>query len=452
MTNSRRDFIKKTSMAGAATFLGTMGMSAKSYSRIIGANERVSVGVVGFSDRFKDALLPSFLDAYKTTNFDIIAVSDIWKKRREEGQGMLKQKLNHDIAAYRNNEELYGNKDVDAVFIATSDFQHALHTIEAVKAGRDSYTEKPLAESMEDARAVLKAVKESGKIVQIGSQRRSGLNYKAANDFIRSGKFGPIVMVELTWNVNQPGRWRRPALVAQLKEEDTDWKRFLMNRPYEPFNARKHLEYRLFWPYSSGIPGQWMCHQIDTVHWFTGLSHPRSVAVNGGIYVWKDGRQNADTMTAVFDYGPPDDKSSGFQVVFTSRQTNAAGDVKEIYYSNGGTLNLDTNKITPEGGLNERMASAMGMKANLLPEISLNELAEKVSTEASTGGDVLTKAHVRNWMDCVRSRQQPNASVEAGYNHSIAVIMTNAAYRTGQRVTFNEKTQEVMAGDKVFKY
>lgn len=365
---------------------------------------------------------------------------------------MLKQKLDHDISAYRNNDELYTNKDIDAVFIATSDFQHALHTIEAVKAGRDSYTEKPLAETMEDNRAVLKAVKETGKIVQIGSQRRSGLNYKAANDFISGGKFGPIVMVELTWNVNQPGRWRRPSLVTQLKEEDTDWKRFLMNRPHEPFNARKHLEYRLFWPYSSGIPGQWMCHQIDTVHWFTGLAHPRSVSVNGGIYVWQDGRQNADTMTAVFDYGPTDKLSSGFQVVFTSRQTNAAGDVKEIYYSNGGTLNLDTNKITAEGGLTEKLASAMGMKANLLPEISLNELAEKVSTEASTGGDTLTKAHVRNWMDCVRSRKQPNASIEAGYNHSVAVIMTNAAYRTGQKVTFNEKTQEVMAGDQVFKY
>jgi predicted dehydrogenase len=452
MSTSRRDFIKNTSMASVATYLGTLGMSAKSYERIIRSNDRVNVGVIGFSDRFKDALLPSFLDAYKAMNFDLIAVSDIWKKRREEGQGLLKQKLDHDITAYRNNDELYTNKDIDAVFIATSDFQHALHTIDAVKAGRDAYTEKPLAESMDDNRAVLKAVKDTGKIVQIGSQRRSGVNYKAANDFIRAGKFGPIVMVELTWNVNQPGRWRRPALVAQLREEDTDWKRFLINRPYEPFNARKHLEYRLFWPYSSGIPGQWMCHQIDTVHWFTGLPHPRSVAVNGGIYVWKDGRQNADTMTAVFDYGPVNDPSTGFQVVFTSRQTNAAGDVKEIYYSNGGTLNLDTNKITPEGGLQEKNASAMGMKANLLPEISLNELAEKVSTEASTGDDTLTKAHVRNWMECVINRKEPNASVEAGYNHSIAVIMTNAAYRTGQKVTFNEKTQEVMAGDKVFKY
>ena len=452
MTNSRRDFIKQASMAGVATYIGTLGMSAKSYGRIIGANDRVNVGVLGFSDRFKDALLPSFLDAYKTTDFDIIGVSDIWKKRREEGQGILKQKLGHDITPYRNNEELLANKDIDAVFIATSDFQHAMHTIEAVRAGKDTYTEKPLAETMEDNRAVLKAVKDTGKIVQIGSQRRSGPNYRAAADFIKEGKFGPIVMVELTWNVNQPGRWRRPELVAQLKEEDTDWKRFLINRPNEPFNARKHLEYRLFWPYSSGIPGQWMSHQIDTVHWFSGLPHPRSVSANGGIYVWKDGRKNADTLTAVFDYGPLDDMSTGFQVMFTSRQTNSAGDVKEIYYSNGGTLNLDTNKITPEGGLAERHAKAMGMKANLLPELSLQQLAEKVSTEASTGGDTLTKAHVRNWMDCVRSRKQPNAPVEAGYNHSIATMMTNAAYRTGEKVTFNAKTQEVMAGDKVFKY
>jgi predicted dehydrogenase len=304
---------------------------------------------------------------------------------------------------------------------------------------------------MEDARAVLKAVKDSKQIVQIGSQRRSGANYLAAYNFINSGKFGPILMVELTWNVNQPGRWRRPNLVAQLKEEDTDWKRYLINRPYEKFDPRHYLEFRLFWPYSSGIPGQWMCHQIDTVHWFSGLPHPRSVAVNGGIYVWKDGRKNADTLTAAFDYGPLNDMSSGFQVVFTSRQTNSAGDVKEIYYSNGGTLNLDTNQITSDGGLTEQYASAMNMKPNLLPALSLSD-ATKVETGASTGGDPLTQAHVRNWMECVRSRKQPNAPIEAGYHHSIAVIMTNAAYRTGEKVTFDENTQEVMAGGKPFKY
>jgi predicted dehydrogenase len=439
-------------MAGMATYMGTMGLSAKSYRNIMGANDRVRVGVVGFSDRFKDAHLPSFMKLYKELNFDIIAVSDIWKKKRETGVDYISSHLGHPIQACVNNDELYNIKEVDAVMISTADFQHAYHTVEAVKAGRDTYTEKPLAETMDDNRAVLKAVRDSGKIVQIGSQRRSGANYWAAADFIKSGKFGPIVMVELTWNVNQPGRWRRPELVAQMKEEDTDWKRFLINRPHVPFDARKHLEFRLFWPYSSGIPGQWMSHQIDTVHWFSSLPHPRSVSANGGIYAWKDGRKNADTLTAVFDYGPLDDMSTGFQVMFTSRQTNAAGDVKEIYYSNGGTLNLDTNKITPAGGLNEKYAGAMGMKANLLPELSLNDMGPKVSTDASTGGDPLTLAHIRNWMECVRNRKQPNAPIEAGYNHAIAVIMTNAAYRTGEKVTFDEKTQEVMAGGKAFKY
>jgi predicted dehydrogenase len=161
--------------------------------------------------------------------------------------------MQHDVIACRNNEEMYDKKLVDAVFISTADFQHALHAIEAVKAGCDAYVEKPFAETMEDNRAALKAIKASDRIVQIGSQRRSGQNYTAANDFIRSGKFGPITMVELTWNVNQPGRWRRPAVLSQLKEEDTDWKRYLLNRPFEAFDVRKYLEFRLFWPYSSGL-------------------------------------------------------------------------------------------------------------------------------------------------------------------------------------------------------
>src|ERR1700722_15306333 len=397
MTTSRREFIRKSSVAGMASYMGALGFPASSYRRIPGANDRVRVGVVGFSDRHRNDHIPAFMRSYQEMNFDIIAVSDIWKKRREEGKDFLGQKMGHSVQACMNNEELYNIKEVDAVIISTADFQHALHTVEAVKAGRDTYTEKPLAETMADARAVLKAVKDSGKIVQIGSQRRSGANYKAAADFIQSGKFGPIVMVELTWNVNQPGRWRRPALVPHLKEEAKAWKRWLLNRPFEAFDPRKYLEFRLFWPYSSGLPGQWMSHQIDTVHWFSQLPHPRSASANGGIYAWKDGRRNADTMTVVFDYGPLDDLSKGFQVVFTSRQTNAAGDVKEIYYSNGGELNLDTNKITPTGGLTEKYGKQMNMPANLLPELSLTELAEKTPTDAATGGDPLTVAHVRNW-------------------------------------------------------
>jgi len=442
---TRRQFIKDTTVLTA----GAMTFSAQSYARIMGANDRVRVGVIGFSDRFKNSLLPPFVSLHKELNFEIVALSDIWNRRRDEGKAHLQEKLGREVTLFPNNEALYNSKSVDAVMISTADFQHAFHTIEAVQAGCDAYTEKPLAETMADARAVLQAVKNSDRIVQIGSQRRSGENYHTAFDFIRSGKFGNITMVELTWNVNQPGRWRRPALVAGLKASDVDWERYLINRPREAFDPRKYLEYRLFWPYSSGIPGQWMCHQIDTVHWFTGLNHPRSVVANGGIYQWKDGRKNADTLTAVFDYGPANDPASGFQVLFTSRFHNSAGDVKEIYYSNAGELNLDTNKISPRGGLTEAFAKEMNMAANLLPEQSID--GPKAEASANTGGDPLTFNHVRNWMECVRSRKQPNAPIEAGYNHSVACIMTNAAYRTGEKVVFDEKKQEVLAGGRVFK-
>jgi predicted dehydrogenase len=448
---SRRRFIKQSSKAVAGIYLGSLGFSAKSYSRIMGSNDRVGVGVVGYSDRFRQALLPGFMNHHKELNFDIVAVSDIWKMRREEGSAYLKEKMAHDVTSCINNEALYNLKEVDAVIISTADFQHALHTIEAVSAKRDAYVEKPFAETMDDNIAALKAVKASKQIVQIGSQRRSGPNYIAAANFIQSGKFGPVTMVELSWNVNQPGRWRRPALVEKIKEADTDWKRFLMNRPYEKWDPRKYLEYRLFWPYSSGMPGQWMSHQIDTVHWFSGLAHPGSVTANGGIYMWKDGRTNWDTTTAVFDYGD-EKKSSGFQVVFTSRMHNGDERPAELYYSNGGELNLITNKISPKGGLQKNHAEAMGMQPNLLPERDIVTEKVEVIASANTGGDQLTSAHVRNWMECIRSRKQPNAPVEAGYNHSIACIMTTAAIHTGGKATFDEKAQQVMVNGKVFKY
>jgi predicted dehydrogenase len=449
MQKSRREFVRKVAMGTAGITMGGLGFSAKSYGNIIGANSRVNVGIVGFSSRTRSSLIGALLSQSGELNFSITAVSDIWSRRRDEAKAFLGER-NINVDLYRNNEELYEKSNVDAVIIGTADFQHALHTIEAVEAGKDAYVEKPFAETMEDNRKARAAVERSGKIVTIGSQRRSAPNYHAANEFIRSGKFGDIVMVEMTWNVNQPGRWRLPGLVSEIRERDTDWKRFLMNRPYEPWDPRKYLEYRLFWPYSSGIPGQWMAHQIDTVHWFTGFDHPRSVAANGGIYLWKDGRENFDTMTAVFDYGPKDDPSKGFQVVYSSRFTNSAGGVKELYYSNGGMLNLDTNKITPQGGLTENSARAMNLPANLLPEMDL-PVARAITT-ADTGSDDMTVRHMRNWMECVRSRKEPNAPAKAGYDHSVANIMVTAALRTGQFVTFDDKTQEVMAGGKVFKY
>ena len=437
---SRRSFLK---VAGAGMILNS---AAASYARILGANDRVRVGVIGFSERFRDALLPAFGQHAAALNFELAALSDIWKLRREDGIQHLRQVTGKDVAGARQNAELLERRDIDAVMVATADFQHAQHGVAAVRAGKDAYIEKPLANTLGDAQDIRRAVEETGKIVQIGTQRRSAANYQRAKEFIASGGFGDLVSVEMTWNVNQPGRWRRPALVEKLKEDDTDWKLFLGNRPFEKFDPRKYVEFRLFWPYSSGIPDQWMVHQIDTVHWFTGLPRPRSVVANGGIYLWRDGRKNWDTMTAVFDYGPLDDLSKGFQVVYSSRQTNSAGDVKELYRSNAGTLDLDKNVISGEGGLEESYAKAMGMKANQLPTRTLVEKSSAVESGAHAGVDEATSANVRNWMECVRSRRKPNAHIEAGYSHSVALCMTIAAIQSGTRVTFDDAKHQVLAG------
>ena len=448
---TRRDFLKTSLLGTGGLVLGGLSLDAALYARAKKANDTVRVGIVGFSDRCRSSLIPSFMNHAEELGFEIVAVSDIWKRRREEATAFFQKNYGKEVKLFRNNEEMYESGMCDAVIISTADFQHALHAAEAAENKKDAYVEKPFAETMADARVARAAIEKAGTIVQIGSQRRSAPNYHAANDYLRSGKFGDIVMVEMTWNVNQPARWRRFKTVPLLKEEDTDWKRFLMNRPYQAFDPRKYLEFRLFWPFSSGIPGQWMAHQIDTVHWFTGYNYPRSVAANGGIYLWKDGRTNYDTMTAVLDYGPADNPEKGFQVIYSSRFTNSAGGTKEIYYSNGGELNLDTNMVTPNGGLTARNAADAGMKENRLESFSLSEAA-KISTDANTGGDPMTTAHMLNWMECVRSRKQPNANYMAGYNHSIACIMVTAALRTHEYTVFDPATQEVMAGGKVFQY
>jgi hypothetical protein len=173
------------------------------------------------------------------------------------------------------------------------------------------------------------------------------------------------------------------------------------------------------------------------------------VVANGGVYWWKDGRENWDTITAVFDYGPINDSKSGFQVTFASRMHNGDENPKEIYFSNGGEMNLNTNKVTGAGGLTEDFANAMQMKSNILKETDLGQVA-KVEAAANTGGDYLTTAHMRNWMECVRSRKQPNAPAEAGYSHSVACIMTTAAVRSGSRAIFDPIKQEILTDGKPF--
>ena len=445
----RRDFTK---IAGAAVLAGPS-------LNVLGANEKIRVACVGYSDRFRSSLLPCFLQHSKELNFDMVAVADLWRKRLyENAQPELEKRLGHAVKAYTSDVDLYENaKDVDAVIISTADFQHAQHAMHAVNAGKDAYCEKPLAEDMYSVNLLKDAVdaKRSagfapGSVLQIGSQRRSGAAYQAAKEFINSGKFGDISYVDLRWNVNQPRRWRRSEkLIASLKKEDVDWNMWLLDRDPEeyPFDPRKYLEFRLFWPFSSGTPGQWMCHQIDTVAWFMGCPYPKSAMSSGGLYQWVDGRQSYDTFTTVLEYGESGVKGRGFQCVFQSHQTNCGGGSNpngespiEKYFGPNGCIDMGRKMVTNEG-----VETRKGWEETALPAPK-----ENVVTSANTGADSLTSNHMRNWMECVRARKNPNAPIEAGYSHSIALIMANASARTGSRATFDEAKRQVMVGGKVF--
>ena len=453
-TIDRREFCK-----GAA---GLAGIIAAGYGPSLyaaGANEKIRVACVGYSDRFRYTLLPCFLHHNKELNFEMVAVADLWRKRLyENAKPEMEQALGHDVEAFSSDIELYEAKErlgLDAVIISTADFQHAQHAVHAIEAGCDAYCEKPIAEDMYSANMLLDAVNEKrangamnpGAILQIGSQRRSGKKYMSAKEYIDAGKFGDISYVHLTWNVNQPRRWRRDEkLIASLKEEDVDWKMWLLDRdPKEyPFDPRKYLEFRLFWPFSSGVPGQWMCHQIDTVAWFLGQPYPKTAVSSGGLYQWVDGRQSYDTFTTLLEYGESGEKGKGFQVMFQSHQTNCAGGSKpnnesptEKYFGPTGCIDLGSGCVTNEGVEHAKPTSE-----------PLPAPEEQVVTSANTGGDALTSAHMRNWMECVRDRKDPHAPVEAGYSHSIALIMANAALRTGMRATFDEKSRQVLAGGK----
>src|ERR1700678_4006112 len=172
---NRRDFLKIGSAALAAT---VVPWTATSYAAIVGASDLVRVALIGAGDRAKSALVPAFQEHTKELNFEFVAVSDIWNRRRDEGAAFIQKQCGTPIASVRNNDELYARKDIDAVIIATADFQHATHGVEAVRAGRDAYVEKPTAHTMEDARLFRAAVHKTGKIVQVGTQRRSTPSYQ----------------------------------------------------------------------------------------------------------------------------------------------------------------------------------------------------------------------------------------------------------------------------------
>jgi len=414
---TRRTFVRQSAMGVAGL---AMAGTARSAMAVMGANERIRVGIIGAGDRMQ-SLISMCLKAGPKYNAEIVAVCDLWKYHREKSAARIEKEIGKAPRQFRNTDELYDGNHVDAVMIATPDFAHAIPCAEGVRNGKDVYVEKPLANTMEDAREVRRACLETGKIVQMGTNSRSRGKIQAAAEFVQSGQLGKVVGAETVWHVNQPLRWRRIDTVKLLKESDTDWKRYLLNRPKMKFDPRKYLEFRLFWPLSSGLPCQWLSHQIDMVHMITGQNYPTSCVASGGLYQWKDGRENPDTLAAIFEY------PGGFQVRSSLRQNNEYRNNNVLFHSIRGTLDTREGLVSGLGGSpKDKRGPGNMLSEHKLPEGKGN--------------------HVADWLNSIRQGKQPLADIHAGYSHSVAIIMANQAYRTGKRMIFDPVKHEIKEG------
>ena len=445
---TRRDFIGTTTagLAGMATTGKIPSISAASYQRIKGANDRINIGFLGCGARSRGHMNMVKMSE-KEKNIGVVAVCDIWKLNKEKAAANCKTLFESDVMQFKYSEDMLQMRELDAVMIATGDFQHAKILAEVVKAGKDCYCEKPMAENVTEAKLAREAVLSSKQIVQMGSQWLSDPIQIKVRDIIRSGRLGQITKIEQVWNDNNH-RWHDPKDpdIAAIREEDTDWNRWLLGKSYVPFNPWKYFEFRIFRDYSGGITSQWMSHGAGLVHFYTDTAIPDSIVANGGIYGWPDLRENPDTFQALATY---DDAK--FLYSYTSNYANKFGDYTCIrgkegtLFAHGGEGSarwffIPEHQNLPGGfdffeGMNEAVKKG---KAEIVttPEYDMKLGSVNLSDDS--------KYHLDNWVDCMRSRITPNGSVHTGFWHSIASIMATQAYRKGKKLYWDRVNEEIV--------
>jgi predicted dehydrogenase len=446
---SRRKFIGRTAagLAGAAVLSPGPSLSASSYGRVIGANDRVNIGFLGCGAR-SSGHQNMVKGSEKDKNLGVVAVCDIWKNNREKAAANCKKLFGNDVKQFKYSEEMLKLPELDAVMIATGDFQHAKLLAEVVGAGKDCYCEKPMSTNLEDAKLARKAVLASSQVAQMGSQWVSDPVQIKIRDIVRSGRLGQITKIEQVWNDNNH-RWHDPddPDVAAIREGDTDWKRWLLGKPYVPFDPWKYFEFRIFRDYSGGITSQWMSHAVGLVHFYTDTAIPDTMVANGGIFGWPDIRQNPDTFQALATY---DD--ARFLYSYTSNYANKFGDYSCIrgkdatLFAHGGEGSprwflVPEHQNLPGGfdfyeGMKEAVRSG---KAEL---VTVPEFGNKLPPTDQSDD---SKYHLDNWIDCIRTRNlMPNGHIHTGFWHSVAVIMATMAYREGKKLYWDREKEEIV--------
>jgi predicted dehydrogenase len=438
-THTRRTFLSRTASLAAA--VGTRGvvklgppttLAAFSYGRVVGSNDRISLGHVGIGNRGSG--LQYILSQLKNSkNIEVTAVCDLWKVNRERATATAGKTYGRSPQAFQYLDEMLRLKEINAVLISTPEHQHSVMLKMVAEAGKHAYVEKPMGNVLAEAKAARDAVLQRNLIVQVGTQRRSEPYQVAAQNLFRSGACGEVSKVEVVWNYRGP-RWRGRPEVNQIREQDTDWNRWLATKPARPFDPRLYFEYRLYREFSSGIPDQWMSHAIDMVHWFMDDHFPRSVTAHGGVFAWHDGRENPDTFEALLDY------PKGFLVSYSTSFGNDAPSFIRLMGKKATLMNFGT-----EGTPRWKWVEEKGNFEDT-PEIDREERWLSLPGDGGKGPASTPDedtSHVANWLDALRAGKQPSAPVQAGYAHSVACIMAARSYWEGKRLYWDPKSESI---------
>jgi predicted dehydrogenase len=404
---SRRNFLETTSLAGAGLLAGPTLLAGE---KVQGANDRIGIGLIGVGGRGSDHLhdLAGLAEAH---NVAITAVCDVWKPNLDRAAAAVKKRWQKEPAAGTRFAELLARPDVDAVVIATADFSHGPILVAALEAGKDVYVEKPMSIDLEAANKALDLARAGNRVVQAGTQRRSDGLHRAAAKLLAGGVLGHVSRATAEVNFNEP-RWARP--YKDCRQADVDWEAYLGGRAV-PFDPRLLRRWHLYKLCCNGLSGLWMSHYVDALHMLTGTRYPRSAVAHGGVYVWKEDRQHADTFHALLDY------PEGFLFSWGMGLGNSAGQQFTIHGSEG---TFDAEQWTLSRGGGTRQSKVETQKIAAAPGVS----------------------HMANWLECLRTRGRPNADIQYGHQHAVATILAAAAYESGRRQTYDPQARTIAAG------
>jgi predicted dehydrogenase len=343
----------------------------------------------------------------------VTALCDVWRRNREAAAVRVKQGLGAEPKQFTRFPELLAWPEVEAVVIATPDFSHAPILLAALGAGKDVYVEKPMTIDIPSANRALDLARARKRVVQAGTQRRSDGHFVAAARMLAGGAIGKINRISAAMNVNA-ARWLRR--FEDCRESDVDWAAFLCGLPERRFDARLLRCWQLFRETTNGIPGLWMTHYADAVNLLAGSTYPRAAVSLGGNFVWKDGREHADTFQTLVEF--PEE----FILNWSMGLGNAAG-IHFTVHGTKGTLDAEKWTCSNEG--------AAGVNAG-------NISSTRIAAERTVG-------HMENWLQCLRSRARPAADIQFGHQHVVTTVMCAAALATGRKQIWNATKREMVS-------